>query len=125
MPIGERIKTLRKEAKLDQDELGAKIDVSGAAVGGYERGIRKPSIDTLRKLCHVFNVSSDYLLGMSNDPNISAYGDQKPVELEKILYEQKQLLFEGVQLSDLDKRRIIDLVHLVFADSRQKQNRDQ
>lgn len=124
MPIGERIKTLRKEAKLDQDELGAKIDVSGAAVGGYERGIRKPSIDTLRKLCRVFNVSSDYLLGMSNDPNISAYGDQKPVELEQLMDGQKQLLFEGDELSDSEKSWIIDLLHLVLKDARIQNNRE-
>ncbi|EUJ24720.1 transcriptional regulator [Listeria grandensis FSL F6-0971] len=66
----ERMKQLRKESGLTQSELGKKINVSKAAVSGYETGIRNPDLETLQRIANTFNVSTDYLLGRTEDPNI-------------------------------------------------------
>ncbi len=85
MPIGERIKELRKRAKINQEELGAKLEVTGAAVGSYERGKREPSIESIKKMCEIFNVSSDYLLGMTDDLHAPVRYTDKQVELDTLL----------------------------------------
>lgn len=65
-----RIKLLREEKGLNQIELGKIINVSGQALGMYENEKRDLSTDTVIKLAEFFNVSTDYLLGKSEERNI-------------------------------------------------------
>ena len=60
-----RIKELRVTKGLTQEELGNILNVQKAAISKYENGRAEPSVDILRKMTSFFNVSSDYLLGMS------------------------------------------------------------
>lgn len=62
-----RLKFLREEKNLLQEELGTIIGVSGRAIGNYENETRDMSTDILKKLSDFFNVSTDYLLGISDD----------------------------------------------------------
>ena len=55
------IKTLRKSANLTQKELGAKLKVSGSAVGMIENGKRNPSNELIINMTHLFGVSRDEL----------------------------------------------------------------
>lgn len=64
--FGERLRTLRKEKNYTQEELGAKLDVSGKTIGTWERETREPSIKKINQIAGLFNVSTDYLLGKSN-----------------------------------------------------------
>lgn len=59
--IGERIKFLRKELNLTQEEFGAKIGVKGNTVTGYERGTRTPSDSIINYVCLIFNVNQTWL----------------------------------------------------------------
>lgn len=72
--IGVQIKRLRKAKKMTQDELAMRINVSKAAVSSYENGSRLPSYDILIKLAQMFRVSTDNLLGISNQYMIDATG---------------------------------------------------
>ncbi|MCS1384793.1 MULTISPECIES: helix-turn-helix domain-containing protein [Lysinibacillus] len=65
---GERLKKLRKEKKLTQTELGSKINVTKVSISGYESGNRSPDTDTLQRLADFFEVSTDYLLGRTDNP---------------------------------------------------------
>lgn len=60
----QRIKELRTMNSWTQTELAQRVFVSKQAISQYEHGIRKPDQETLLALCDVFNVSSDYLLGI-------------------------------------------------------------
>lgn len=64
---GERLKKLRKEKKLTQTELGSKINVTKVSISGYESGNRSPDTDTLQRLADFFEVSTDYLLGRTDE----------------------------------------------------------
>ena len=59
--IGDRIKELRKENKLTQQELGEKLGVHSNTISMYEKGNRKVSADMANKLSEIFNVSVDYI----------------------------------------------------------------
>ena len=58
-----RIRELRKNKSLSQEQLADKLGVTKQAVSQMERGARKPSVTMLETLCDFFNVSTDYLLG--------------------------------------------------------------
>lgn len=66
LDFGTRLKQLRSEHKLTQDELGKKINVSKASISLYEKNQREPSKESLITLANFFNVSTDYLLGNSD-----------------------------------------------------------
>jgi len=61
-----RIAELRKEKGLNQVGLGLKLNVSQKMISAYESGTHQPSIDTLIQMSNLFNVSVDYILGISN-----------------------------------------------------------
>ena len=63
MLIGKRIKDMRLEKGLSQEELGDLLGVTKVSVCGYENGTRTPSLDTFNLLADVFNTTTDYLLG--------------------------------------------------------------
>lgn len=59
--IGERIKHIRKELGLTQEEFGTRIGVKGNTVTGYERGTRNPSDAIINIICLVFRVDQTWL----------------------------------------------------------------
>lgn len=62
MPLGERIKLLRKEKGWSQDELVKQIGADARQISRYETGKITPSAEALVKFAEVFDVSIDYLL---------------------------------------------------------------
>ena len=66
---GNRIKLLREEKKIRQDELAKVLSISPSAVGMYERDEREPNDEITLKLANYFGVSTDYLLGKSDNRN--------------------------------------------------------
>lgn len=66
---GNRIKLLREEKKIRQDELAKVLSISPSAVGMYERDEREPNDEITLKLAEYFGVSTDYLLGKSDIRN--------------------------------------------------------
>ena len=64
-----RIRDLRNEFGLTQEELGKKIGQTKSNISKYETGSLEPGIDTLRELAKIFNVSLDYLMGASDIRN--------------------------------------------------------
>jgi len=67
----ERLKELRKEKGLKQQDLADKINVSKSSIGMYEVGKRIPPSDILEKLADFFEVTTDYLMGRTNQKYFS------------------------------------------------------
>lgn len=61
-----RLKILREEKNLNQADVANFLNITSAAAGQYERGVRRLSTDKLIKLANFFGVTTDYLLGISN-----------------------------------------------------------
>lgn len=61
-----RIKQLRLEQNLSLRILASELHIAYSSLGKYERGEQQPSFETLIKIANYFNVSTDYLLGISN-----------------------------------------------------------
>ncbi|HHW03367.1 MAG TPA: helix-turn-helix transcriptional regulator [Thermoanaerobacterales bacterium] len=62
--VGKKIKELRLNRKMTQEELGKIIGVTTSMIGMYETGARNPSYAVLNKIAEYFNVTTDYLLGL-------------------------------------------------------------
>lgn len=62
--ISERIKSLRKEKKLTQEQLAEVLGLNAkSSIANYESGANSPSDDIKKKMCELFNCSMDYLMG--------------------------------------------------------------
>ena len=66
MDFGEKLKDLRKSQGLNQKQVAEKLGITSATVSAYELGKKYPSLDILIKICTIFDVSSDFLLGLSD-----------------------------------------------------------
>ncbi|MEH7122076.1 helix-turn-helix transcriptional regulator [Bacillus sp. JJ1773] len=105
--LGERIKKLRKERKITQEELGKKINVTKVSISGYENGIRNPDTDTLKKIADFFGVTTDYLLGRTDNPN--------EITSEEI-YEDPDFMYamrSAQELSEESKQKVLDFIEMM------------
>lgn len=67
MTFPERLRLLREESFLTQDELAKKLNISRQSISNYENGTRFPNdAQVLIKISQLFSVSVDYLIGISN-----------------------------------------------------------
>ena len=66
--IGERLKEIRRNRGINQEELGAIIGVQSSAVSRYETDKDDPSDKIKVEIARYFNVSLDYLLGIIDEP---------------------------------------------------------
>lgn len=69
MNFANRLKQLRKESNLTQEELAQKISKTRSTIAGYETERKEPDYETLVLLAKYFNVSLDYLMGVSDVKN--------------------------------------------------------
>lgn len=92
--IGKRIKELRKANGLTQLELATHIGIVQHTLSGYEKSISQPDIETLEKLAVYFSVSTDFLLGITEQDSKSNQFSSK-------------LINYGQQLNNLNKDIII------------------
>ena len=72
--LGARIKELRKEFGLSQVELATRMEVTKQTISNWENENIQPSIDMLVDLANLFNVTTDYLLGLDDVPRLSIEG---------------------------------------------------
>ncbi len=68
--IGKKLKALRKQKNLTQEQLAKRLWVTKSIISAYESESRFPSLDMLIKLAQTFSVSTDYLLGVNKTQTI-------------------------------------------------------
>ncbi|MDE6597271.1 MAG: helix-turn-helix domain-containing protein [Clostridia bacterium] len=65
--LGERLKALRQEKNIGQNFLAKDLQLSNASISYWETGKQEPTAEAIFKLAKYFNVSADYLLGLTDD----------------------------------------------------------
>ncbi|CKH24861.1 Cro/CI family phage transcriptional regulator [Streptococcus pneumoniae] len=71
----ERLKSLIDKKGISQQQLADAIGVSHVSVYNYVEGKKKPGIRTLQKIAKHLKVTTDYLLGVSDSPHLTADQD--------------------------------------------------
>lgn len=82
--FGKRLTFLRKETTMTQEDLGKLFNVHKGTISKWESGSRTPDIDIIVKIANYFNVTTDFLLGLSDERKPSA-----------------KTIYTGKELSDL------------------------
>ena len=81
---GSRLKEIRKDHDDTQATLAAKLGFSTATIRKWEQGISAPHLDTICRICRLYHVTSDYLLGLSDeDPLLQRERREKLTEVGK------------------------------------------
>lgn len=76
--LSERLRKARKAKKLTQEQLAQLVKTKKTTISNYETGYSTPSNEMLRDLADSLEVSTDWLLGLTDDPSPSNKKD-KPV----------------------------------------------
>lgn len=82
-----RLKELRQVKELSQQKLADQLGISQSAVNSYENGINEPDIRMLKQFAAFFEVSIDYIVGLTDIPD--------PVKKDESCYSsmaEKQLI---------------------------------
>ena len=69
--LSQRLKESRKNRKLTQDELALKVNTTKSTISNYENGHSTPSNDMLVLLSNALQITTDYLLGRSDNPTLT------------------------------------------------------
>ena len=92
--IGQRIKQLRKEYNLTQQQFAELINLKNSTISLYENEKRQPEFQTLVKIADYFNVTIDWLFGRVDNKNLLIIENE---------YIPKDLLNVGVEYLKLAK----------------------
>ena len=98
-PTFDRIKELAQKQGLSINLLEEKLGYSRNTI--YNLKNSKPSTERISEIADYFNVSTDYLLGRTDNPNIATNGDASaPLDLRDIA--AQSMLFDGKPLTEED-----------------------
>lgn len=100
--IGERLQDIRKDNNDTQAMLAAKLQVSIATVQSWEQEKSSPSHEMLVAICRLYQISSDYLLGLSNEDPLYIQRHQKALTPENLALLKK---FESFLLCEQKKNK--------------------
>lgn len=86
--LSNKLRALRKKNNYTQEYLSKQLGVTKSVISAYEKGIRMPSYDILVHIAEIFNVSTDYLLGLEKKNIIDLSGlTEKEIDAIKTLVE--------------------------------------
>lgn len=105
--FGDNLKKLRKEKKMSQKVLAAKVNVSESMICRYEKGEIYPQFETLHALSGILNVSLDELCGTQTRGTISVYnlsGEQIEIvqNLVKVFKNQNVSVKKNLSVEDYE-----------------------
>lgn len=80
--MGNRIKELRKEYGMTQDDIAKKLGLTRSAISSYERGRLEPTFQNIIKLADMFDVSAKYLMGLSISRNGENTDKRQDIKIE-------------------------------------------
>lgn len=103
MTFADRLRDLRQDHDMQQTQLAEMLNLKSSAISKYEKNITQPSIDTLIKLSHIFDVTIDYLVGISDEEkphaiNISPFESNIILRFRKLNYENQIRIDERINL---------------------------
>ena len=92
--ICDTIKALRDSIGISQSELARRIGVTRSSVNAWEMGLSVPTAQYIVELSQLFHVTSDYLLGLS---------EQETLCMDSFTNQQKRLLYEVIKYFEQEK----------------------
>ena len=69
--VYQRIRNLREDNDLTQQNIADELNINRRTYAAYENGVNSMTPETLIKIAKFYNVSVDYLLGLTDNPNVN------------------------------------------------------
>jgi transcriptional regulator with XRE-family HTH domain len=110
-----RLKELRKQKNLSQDQLSGALDIPSSSLRRYETRGELPKRERLELIADYFSVSMDYLLGRTDNPE-QVLSEPSRVLIDSLdltdeeIMSKMDFVVDGIKLNDDDVRRFIALV---------------
>lgn len=101
----EIIKELVKQRLMTVAQLERTLDLSNGSISKWAKS--KPNSEPLEKVADYLNVSTDYLLGRTDNPSIAG-GGSEPDDIDKII--DRAMFFDGKPLTDDDRRALRGII---------------
>lgn len=115
--FGDRLKILRTENHLTQEELANNFFLNKSSISKYEKNLQLPENNLLREIAKFFDVSLDYLLAISDDRNIITMNKLSSHERAALLIDAK-LIEDGYELTESDVNDIVLAAKIVLEQKR-------
>ena len=123
MTFGEKVRSLRKEKKLSQQELASMVGVSYRTIRSWELEGRFPKQNVLyQKLADALQCDVSYLMSADEAFITEAseqFGNRGAKQAQQIL-EQAAAMFAGGSLTDEDKIAFMDEIQMLYLDSKRR-----
>lgn len=79
---------VRRRAGISQRKAASDLHISQALLSHYENGAREPGLDFVCRVCDYYDVSADYLLGRSANPD----GSDRSADVARVFIEEMRVL---------------------------------
>ena len=109
--FSERLKSLRIQHNLTQKQIAEFLGTSQPSYQNWEKGTRKPSRNTIQKIADFFNVSTDYLLGKTDIPDLDL-----EVDIDNAI--DNSVAYDGTPITDNDREIIKNFLKDYFSNKK-------
>jgi transcriptional regulator with XRE-family HTH domain len=107
--IGRKIAELRESKNISQTELASRININRSVLNRIELGTRPARDLELKGIANVLDVSTDYLVGNTDNPNF-VDNNMSTFDLDKALSEEGMAMFDGKPLSEEYKKALLTML---------------
>jgi len=108
---GERLYLLRKANRYTMEQVGEKLGIAKSSYAAYEKESRFPGLVKLQKLALIYDVSTDYILGLTDDPSPKA--DKNNI---REILEKENLHWDGRPLTEEELEPLRKLLEMAVRD---------
>ncbi|CAD0147527.1 Transcriptional regulator [Streptococcus thermophilus] len=105
-PTFEKVRELARKKGLSLNQVEEKLGYSKNTLYSLKR--QRVSSERLQEIADFFNVSTDYLLGRTDNPAIATDDQTSPDDIDDII--ENAMMFDGKPLTDDDKRAIRGII---------------
>lgn len=118
--LGDRLRRARERKGLSQIDVYKRTKINNKTISRYESGGSEPDIDNLVKLAALYEVSIDYLVGRTDNPN-TVFSDSERFLYDKLeltdeeIMDQLDMYYEGMKLTDQEKKEFLAIVRGIFS----------
>lgn len=106
MALYQRIRDLREDSDKTQDDLAEYLETTAQYYGKYELGHAEIPFERAIMLAKYYNVSLDYIAGLTNN--------KRGLSSSDLTKEQQELLTLLSELSENDKKRLAQIIKLIL-----------
>lgn len=117
--FGDRLRDLREDRNLKQQDVARELYISNKVLSSYERNVAFPSIELLKRICEFYNVSADYLLQTDLKQEKTNLSTNEP-KMTVLTGEQAKIIAYYDRLNEEQKDAVKGLMVLYHTENQHK-----